>query len=59
IRKAVSVVKKRGGVHDTAIRDFTMSAKGLAIGAPLEDFRGVLTGVPTFDNIVREIRDEP
>lgn len=59
IRKAVSVVKKRGGIHDTAIRDFSMSSQGLAIGAPLEDFRGVLTGVPTFENIVREIRNEP
>jgi circadian clock protein KaiC len=59
IRKAVSVVKKRGGIHDTAIRDFTMSSKGLAIGPPLDDFRGVLTGVPTFENIVREIRDAP
>ena len=58
IRKAVSVVKKRGGSHDTAIRDFTMSDKGLAIGPTLDDFRGVLTGVPTFDNIVRELRDE-
>lgn len=58
IRKAVSVVKKRGGIHDTAIRDFSMSHAGLAIGAALEDFRGILTGVPTFDNIVREIRDE-
>lgn len=57
IRKAVSVVKKRGGIHDTAIRDFTMSSKGLAIGPPLDDFRGVLTGVPTFDNVVREVRD--
>lgn len=59
IRKAVSVVKKRGGIHDTAIRDFSMSEGGLAIGAPLEDFRGVLTGVPTFENIIREIRNEP
>jgi circadian clock protein KaiC len=58
IRKALSVVKKRGGLHDTSIRDFTMSHKGLAIGVPLDDFRGVLTGVPTFDKIVREIRDE-
>ncbi|HYH06826.1 MAG TPA: ATPase domain-containing protein [Thermoanaerobaculia bacterium] len=57
IRKALSIVKKRGGMHDTAIRDFTMSAEGLAIGPPLEDFRGVLTGVPTYDNIVREIRE--
>lgn len=57
IRKAVSVVKKRGGMHDTSIRDFTMSNAGLSIGAALDDFRGVLTGVPTFDNIVDEIRD--
>lgn len=58
IRKAVSVVKKRGGMHDTAIRDFAMSGGGLAIGSALVDFRGVLTGVPTFDRIVKEIRDE-
>jgi len=57
IRKALSIVKKRGGLHDTAIRDFTMSGNGLAIGDPLEDFRGVLTGVPTFDRIVKEIRE--
>jgi circadian clock protein KaiC len=59
IRKAVSIVKRRGGLHDTAIRDLTMSGNGLAIGSALEDFRGVLTGVPTFEKIVREIRDEP
>ena len=58
IRKALSVVKKRGGLHDTSIRDFTMSSEGLAVGVPLDDFRGVLTGVPTFDNIVKEIREE-
>jgi circadian clock protein KaiC len=57
IRKAVSIVKKRGGLHDTSIRDFTMSHRGLAIGDPLENFRGVLTGVPTFDTIVEEIRE--
>ncbi len=57
IRKALSVVKKRGGLHDTAIRDFTMSSKGLAVGSTLEDYRGVLTGVPTFDTIVKEIRE--
>jgi circadian clock protein KaiC len=57
IRKAVSIMKKRGGLHDTAIRDFTMSSRGLAIGAPLEDYRGVLTGTPSYDNIVKEIRE--
>jgi circadian clock protein KaiC len=57
IRKAVSIVKKRGGVHDTSIRDFSMSSKGLAIGEALASFRGVLSGIPQFDNIVREVRD--
>lgn len=57
IRKALSIMKKRGGVHDTAIRDFSMSSAGLAIGPPLEDYRGVLTGTPTFENIVKEIRE--
>jgi circadian clock protein KaiC len=57
IRKALSIMKKRGGMHDTAIRDFSMSGQGLAIGAALEDYRGVLTGTPTFDSIVKEIRE--
>jgi len=57
IRKAVSIVKKRGGLHDTSIRDFTMSSTGLHVGEPLADLRGVLTGVPTFENIVKEIRE--
>ena len=59
IRKAVSIVKKRGGLHDTAIRDFAMSSRGLAVGAPLDNFRGVLTGVPSYDTIISEIRKEP
>ena len=57
IRKAVSIVKKRGGLHDTAIRDFSMSRKGLDVGEPLENYRGVLTGVPTYEKVVQEIRD--
>jgi circadian clock protein KaiC len=57
IRKAVSIVKKRGGIHDTAIRDFSMSAQGLAIGQALENFRGVLSGIPQFDSVVKEIRE--
>jgi circadian clock protein KaiC len=55
IRKAISVVKKRSGLHDTAIRDLMMTKEGIRIGAPLADFRGVLTGIPSYDNIVKEI----
>jgi circadian clock protein KaiC len=49
IHKALSVVKKRSGPHETAIRSLTMDREGLHIGDPLENYRGVLTGVPNFD----------
>lgn len=46
VRKAVSVVKKRTGRHEDTIRELTIDSKGVHVGAPLCDFRGVLTGVP-------------
>jgi circadian clock protein KaiC len=48
VRKAISVVKKRSGAHEDAIRELRLGAQGLQLGRPLEDFRGVLTGVPVF-----------
>jgi circadian clock protein KaiC len=45
VRQAISVVKKRGGRHERTIRDFSLDG-GINVGAPLKDFRGVLTGVP-------------
>jgi len=49
IRKAVSVVKKRSGQHEKAIRPFTLGADGLVVGAPLTEFRRILSGTPRFD----------
>ncbi len=46
VRKAISVVKKRPGRHETAIREFSMTAQGVAVGAQLDGLAGVLTGVP-------------
>lgn len=48
IRKAISVVKKRIGRHEDAIREFRIDTQGLRVGEPLEDFQGVLTGTPIF-----------
>ncbi|MBT1073606.1 ATPase domain-containing protein [Pelotalea chapellei] len=48
IRRAISVVKKRGGKHETTIREFTLSSNGISIGEPLKEMQGVLTGVPTL-----------
>lgn len=50
MRRAISVIKKRTGYHENTIREMRMSASGIAVGKPLKDFQGVLTGVPTFNN---------
>lgn len=48
VRRAVSVIKKRTGAHETTIREYRISDKGLRIGAPLHEFQGVLRGVPSY-----------
>jgi circadian clock protein KaiC len=48
VRRALSVVKKRSGRHELTIRELRVNERGVEIGEPLEDFQGVLTGVPTY-----------
>jgi circadian clock protein KaiC len=48
IRRAISVMKKRGGHHESTIREFRISASGIAVGEPLKAFQGILRGVPTY-----------
>jgi circadian clock protein KaiC len=48
IRRAMSVMKKRTGPHEDTIREFRIDAKGVRVGPALEEFQGVLTGVPSF-----------
>lgn len=58
IRKAISIIKKRGGEHETSIRDFVLSRAGIEIGNALEGYRGVLTGIPNYERVVEEIRSK-
>jgi circadian clock protein KaiC len=48
VRRAISVVKKRSGTHEDAIREFRLTAEGVKVGPPLTEFRGILTGIPTY-----------
>lgn len=48
VRQALSVVKKRVGSHERAIREFKLESSRIMVGPPLTEFRGVLTGVPHF-----------
>lgn len=48
IRKAISVMKKRSGAHENTIRELTLGPDGVRVSDPLEEFAGVLTGVPRY-----------
>ena len=49
VRRAVSVVKKRGGEHEATIREYKIGRGGITLGEPLSAFTGVLLGVPTYN----------
>jgi circadian clock protein KaiC len=51
VRRALSVLKKRTGGHETTIREFLIDARGLRVGPVLDEFQGVLTGVPSFSGV--------
>jgi circadian clock protein KaiC len=48
VRQAISVLKKRSGNHERTIRELRLDAQGIRVGEPLSQFRGVLTGVPSY-----------
>jgi circadian clock protein KaiC len=49
VRRALSVVKRRSSHHERAIRELQIGGnKGIRVGDPLFEFRGVLTGVPEY-----------
>jgi circadian clock protein KaiC len=48
VKKAISVVKKRSGGHQDTIREFSLGPDGVKVGPPLQEFHGILTGIPVF-----------
>jgi circadian clock protein KaiC len=48
VRQAISVVKKRRGFHERTLRELKIGPNGMEIGDVLDEFQGVLTGVPRF-----------
>jgi circadian clock protein KaiC len=49
VRRALSVVKKRSGRHEHAIREFNLSSQGIRVGPALNGFRGIFSGTPVYD----------
>jgi circadian clock protein KaiC len=59
VRRAISVIKKRSGTHESSIREYDISGGGLTIGEPLSDFQGVLRGIPTYVGVREPLIGEP
>ena len=58
IRRAISVLKKRVGPHEETIREFRIAGSGITVGEPLEQFRGILTGLPFFEGKQSDLLQE-
>ena len=58
LRKAISVLKNRGGPHEDAIRELRIDYQGIRIGEPLTDFKGVLTGTPEYVGESRPLMED-
>lgn len=48
---ALSVIKKRTGVHERTIRELKFEKGAIKIGAPITDFVGVLSGNPQLASV--------
>jgi circadian clock protein KaiC len=59
IRQALSVIKKRSGPHERAIRELVFGEGSIHVGEPLKDFEGVLTGVPTYVGDASQAENSP
>jgi len=58
LRKAISILKHRGGGHEDAIRELRIDRQGIRVGQPLVDFRGVLTGTPEYFGARQPLMEE-
>ena len=58
VRRAISVIKKRSGPHETSIREYRISNGGLTLGEPLEAFSGILRGGPTYSGEKSPVLEE-
>jgi circadian clock protein KaiC len=58
VRRAMSVIKKRTGAHESTIREYRIDGRGLTMGGPLDGFQGILRGVPMYVGENKPLLDE-
>ncbi len=58
VKKALAVVKHRKGDHEKTIRELQLTTEGVRIGDVLQQFRGVLTGIPEYRGRREDLLDQ-
>ncbi len=48
LKRAISVVKKRSGMHEDTLREMRLGDGGIALGEPLHNFHGIMSGIPAI-----------
>jgi circadian clock protein KaiC len=51
VNQAISVFKRRTGPHERTIRQLTIDSRGIQVGEPLRQFRGIMTGIPQYEGL--------
>ncbi|HSR11512.1 MAG TPA: ATPase domain-containing protein, partial [Thermodesulfobacteriota bacterium] len=50
LRKVLMIIKMRGGAHSKDIREYEITSAGVKIGECLEDYQGLITGIPRLQD---------
>jgi circadian clock protein KaiC len=58
VRKALTMVKRRTGPHETSIRELRVETGALRLSEPLTEFSGVLSGVPVYTGSGQHLHGE-
>lgn len=54
LRKAIGVLKKRMSRFEQTLREFRVTERGIQVGEPLSNLRGILLGVPEWVGPLKE-----
>jgi circadian clock protein KaiC len=47
--RAISMLKKRTTAHEQTVRDYQLTSQGVRVGAVLQEFRGILSGMQSSE----------
>ncbi|MEA2491131.1 MAG: circadian clock protein KaiC, partial [Acidobacteriota bacterium] len=51
--RAISMLKKRTSAHEQTVRDYQLTSHGVRVGAVLQEFRGILSGMQSDERRAR------